>query len=224
MNVGRNLLNAASVLKAAATQIEELFGEFSNHLAGTRTREGVGFRVSNNQADPEAFREGWAQDAWRLTLLATDGGKRARKGDEYGEITLAMDLGRANWLSGKVGEACLYVLWAGSGDSWAGSVDDSDFFPTHELYSIVDERVFVWTGEGESETLAENDFAADPLSYTWLFVVPLTAIDSRRKVQELLAQPIVDLVDGKFQGLSFDHPAVRWEWQAGEPIPIRTTP
>lgn len=222
MNVGRNLLNAASVLRVAATQIEELFGEFSNFLAGTRTHEGIGFRASNNQPDPESFRGGWAQNAWRLTLLATNGGKRVRKGEEYGEITLAMDLGRDKWLSGKVGEACIYVLWAASGDSWTGSIDEGDFFPTQELYSIIDKRIFVWTGEDDDGTLAQSDFADDPLGYTWFFVIPLAAIDSRRKVHELLAQPIVDLVEGKFQGLNCDHPAVQWEWQAGEPNPIRT--
>lgn len=224
MSVGRNLLNAASVLKAAAAQIEELFGEFSNHLAGTRTREGIGFRASNNQAKPEYFRDGWAQDAWRLTLLATDGGKRVRKGDEYGEVTLALDLGRDGWLSGRVGEACLYVLWTASGDSWAGSIDESDFLPTEEQYTIVDDRIFVWTADGEDKPLIEETFRAEPLDNAWFFVVPLTAIDSRRKVHELLAQPIINLLDGKFQGFPGDYPAVRFEWQAGEPIPMQAKP
>jgi len=217
MTIGRNLLNAATVLKAASKQIEELFGEFSNHLAGTRTSGGIGFRASKDPADAANYMEGWAQDGWRLTLVATEGGKRARKGHEYGEVTIAVDLGREGWLAEKVGEACIYVFWAAPSDTWTESIDGSEFFPTPELYSIVDDQIFFWTDVGEDEALTEADFRADPLNNTWFFVVPLTKIDTRRKVHDLLAGPIVNLLEGKFEQLEALHPALRFSWQGDEP-------
>ncbi|NGP16541.1 hypothetical protein [Devosia aurantiaca] len=110
----------------------------------------MGFREAKDQPDGDTFVDGWTQDGWRLTILATQGGKRVRKGDEFGEVTLAVDLGRDGWLSSLVGEACLYVFWAGPSDTWTGTIDDTQFFPTKDSYTIIDERIFFWTAMGKT--------------------------------------------------------------------------